>query len=145
MGEIITAIILILLATMEARFPTLLAPSVFLGIYILWVLKSKMRTSHIIALSFALGIVLDAIDTSHVWIYPFLMSFASELILQIKQKVNLTLSPLRIILFTAFVFFLFLPLLLYYNLAVGFVFLRSVFTAILIEGALIVLWRGELS
>ena len=145
MGELITAIILILLATVEARFPTVLSPSIFLAIYILWVLKARMRTSHIIIVSFALGIVLDAIDTSHVWLYPFLMPLSAELIIQIKQKVNLTLSPLRITLFTVFVFLLFLPLILYYNLAIGPVILRSIFTALVIEGVLILLWRGELN
>ncbi len=145
MGEIITGIILILLATVEARFPSVLFPSLFLAIYILWVLKAKMRTSHIIFVSFALGIVLDAIDTSHVWLYPFLMPLVAELIIQIKHKVNLTLSPLRITVFTFFVFLLFLPLILYYNLAPGLVFLRSLFTAIVIEGVLLLLWRGELN
>ncbi|GEM_PF-5999787 len=145
MGEIITGIILILLATLEARFPSILFPSFFLAIYILWVLKSKIRTSHIMLVSFALGIVLDAIDTSHVWLYPFLMPLAAELMIQIKLKVNLTLSPLRITVFTMFAFLLFLPLLLYYNLKIGLILLRSFFTALVIEGVLILLWKGELN
>ncbi len=145
MGEIITAIILILLATVEARFPSIMLPSLFLSVYVLWVLKSRMRQSHILLVSFVLGVVMDAIDPSHVWLYPFFMPFSAWMMLQVKLKMNLTLSPVRIVIFTILAFILLLPIYLYYNLSFVFVFLKSFGTAVIIEGVLLLLWRGELS
>ncbi len=144
MIEIITAIVLILLATFEARFPSIVMPSMFLAVYILWVLKSRIRLSHIILVSFVLGIILDAIDTSHVWLYPFFMPFSAWVIEQVKLKMNLTLSLVRMLVFTIFSFILLFPIFLYYNLSFVYVLLKSFGTAIVIEGVLVLLWRGEL-
>ena len=144
MIEFITAIVLILLATFEARFPSIMMPSIFLTVYVLWVLKSKMKISHIIVVSFVLGIVLDAIDTSHVWLYPFFMPLSAWLIDQVKLRMNLTLSPVRILVFSVFSFILLFPIFLYYNLSFLYVFLKAFGTALVIEGVLILLWRGEL-
>ncbi len=144
MIEFITAIVLILLATFEARFPSIMMPSIFLTVYVLWVLKSKMKISHIIVVSFVLGIVLDAIDTSHVWLYPFFMPLSAWLIEQVKLRMNLTLSPVRILVFSVFSFILLFPIFLYYNLSFLYVFLKALGTALVIEGVLILLWRGEL-
>ena len=144
MIEFITAIVLILLATFEARFPSIMMPSIFLTVYVLWVLKSKMKISHIIVVSFVLGIVLDAIDTSHVWLYPFFMPLSAWLIEQVKLRMNLTLSPVRILVFSVFSFILLFPIFLYYNLSFLYVFLKAFGTALVIEGVLILLWRGEL-
>lgn len=145
MGEIIIGIVFILLATFEARFPTILFPSIFIVFYILWIIKTKTQTSHIILLSFILGIVLDSIDTSHVWLYPIILPFATEVLFQIKQKVNLSHSLLRLTVFTLLILIIFFPHLLYYDLPIGTIFLRSLLTAIVIEGVLILLWKGELS
>jgi len=144
MSEILTAIILLLLATIDARFPFILFPSLFLTVYILWLIRSKMRISHILLVSFILAITLDAMDTSHIWLYPFFMPIVAYITTLIKQRVNLTLPPVRVVVFTILVFILFLPLFLYYNLSIQIMFLRSILTAFVIEGVLLLLWKGEL-
>lgn len=144
MGEIIIFLILLLLSAIEAKFPFMLFPSLFLTVYIVWVIKTNLRVSNILFISFILGICLDALDTSHVWLYPFFMPIMAEVMIQVKQRVNLTRSFVRIIVFTTFVLILFLPILFYYNIPVSIIFFRSLLTGLLIEGVLVLLWKGEL-
>ncbi len=144
MIDLLVILILILLATFEARFPSLLLPSVFLIAYILWILKSRMRFSRILFISFFMGIILDAADISHVWLYPFFMPFTAWLIREVKLKINLSLSPVRVLVFTLFCFIMLLPVFLYYSISFLSILIKSFITAFFIEGVLVLLWRGEL-